>query len=268
MSDLKSLPGTRRRQRKARASAMRCAVLAVHGWPWVQLWAGSWILTAYHENMPASRNSTNRLLITDLNSTNGYLRQSPAYRGAHAGSGRRHHSFLPTTNSRFSIVNPAGPPCLTLKPLSGEPAETPLSASLPCQPDSRFRPLNFSRCSMMSRSPACVRSLQRQAVHRWPTACGRAVPIQDWPLIRPRYTAWLKIWVRKSGSPRWPGGICLELADKAGMQSNLILQVHPVECEEIDLLVDEWLELAERFRHLALVLRTAAGCFHSRRGCQ
>lgn len=55
--------------------------------------------------------------------------------------------------------------------------------------------------------------------------------------------------------------ICLELADKAGMQSNLMLQVHPVECEDIDLLVDEWLELAERFRHLALVCELPLGAF-------
>ncbi len=55
--------------------------------------------------------------------------------------------------------------------------------------------------------------------------------------------------------------ICLELADKADLQSNLILQVHPVECDDIDLLMDEWLELAERFRHLALVCELPLAAF-------
>jgi hypothetical protein len=45
---------------------------------------------------------------------------------------------------------------------------------------------------------------------------------------------------------------CLEQADRAGLQSTLLLQAHPAECEEIDLLVNEWLGLADRYRHLAL----------------
>jgi len=46
--------------------------------------------------------------------------------------------------------------------------------------------------------------------------------------------------------------ICLQAADQAGLQSTLLLQVHASECEELDLLVDEWQELASRHRHLAL----------------
>ncbi len=46
--------------------------------------------------------------------------------------------------------------------------------------------------------------------------------------------------------------ICLEQADQSGLQSTLLLQVHPAECEELDILVDEWLDLAGRYRHLAL----------------
>jgi len=45
---------------------------------------------------------------------------------------------------------------------------------------------------------------------------------------------------------------CLEQADRAGLQSTLLLQAHPAECAEIDVLVDEWLILADRYRHLAL----------------
>ncbi len=46
---------------------------------------------------------------------------------------------------------------------------------------------------------------------------------------------------------------CLRQAAKAGLQSCLFLEVHPVECEDIDILVDDLLSLASRYRHMALV---------------
>lgn len=47
--------------------------------------------------------------------------------------------------------------------------------------------------------------------------------------------------------------ICLKQAAEAGLQSCLFLEVHPVECEDMELLIDELLGLAARYRHLALV---------------
>lgn len=46
---------------------------------------------------------------------------------------------------------------------------------------------------------------------------------------------------------------CLAQAAAAGLQSNLFIEVHPVECEDDDLLIDELVGLAGRFRQLALV---------------
>lgn len=46
--------------------------------------------------------------------------------------------------------------------------------------------------------------------------------------------------------------ICLEQASQAGLQATLILQAHPAECEELDILLEEWQRLAARYRHLAL----------------
>ncbi len=46
--------------------------------------------------------------------------------------------------------------------------------------------------------------------------------------------------------------ICLEQASQAGLQSTLILPVHAAECEDLDILVDEWRQLVARYRHLAL----------------
>ncbi|AKS42155.1 FHA domain-containing protein [Wenzhouxiangella marina] len=57
--------------------------------------------------------------------------------------------------------------------------------------------------------------------------------------------------------------ICLEQADQAGLQSTLLLQVHPAECEELDLLVDEWLDLAGRYRHLALACELPLKAFQN-----
>lgn len=45
---------------------------------------------------------------------------------------------------------------------------------------------------------------------------------------------------------------CLEQASQAGLQSTLILPVHSAECEDLDILVDEWQRLVARYRHLAL----------------
>ncbi|TVQ40318.1 MAG: FHA domain-containing protein [Wenzhouxiangella sp.] len=47
--------------------------------------------------------------------------------------------------------------------------------------------------------------------------------------------------------------VCLKQAAAAGLQSYLFLEVHPVECEDLEILVDELLSLAARYRHLALV---------------
>ncbi len=46
---------------------------------------------------------------------------------------------------------------------------------------------------------------------------------------------------------------CLKQAADAGLQSCLFLEVHPVECEDMDLLIDELLGLASRYRHMSLV---------------
>lgn len=48
--------------------------------------------------------------------------------------------------------------------------------------------------------------------------------------------------------------ICIEQAERAGLQSSLFIEAHPVELEEPDVLVDDLLGLANRYRHLALVL--------------
>jgi hypothetical protein len=57
--------------------------------------------------------------------------------------------------------------------------------------------------------------------------------------------------------------ICLEQADQAGMQSSLFIEVHPLECEEPDILADEITSLMRQFRHLALVLELPLNAFDS-----
>jgi len=46
--------------------------------------------------------------------------------------------------------------------------------------------------------------------------------------------------------------ICLEQTSQAGLQSTLLLQVHAAECDDLDILVAEWLQLAAKYRHLPL----------------
>lgn len=46
---------------------------------------------------------------------------------------------------------------------------------------------------------------------------------------------------------------CLAQADRAGLQTSLFLKIHPVECEEIGLLIDALEAQARAHRHLALV---------------
>ena len=46
--------------------------------------------------------------------------------------------------------------------------------------------------------------------------------------------------------------ICLDQASQRGLQSTLLLPVHASECEDLDILIDEWQRLVARHRHLAL----------------
>lgn len=47
--------------------------------------------------------------------------------------------------------------------------------------------------------------------------------------------------------------ICVEQAEKAGIQASLLVRVHPLECEEVERLLDLLENLAREHRHLALV---------------
>jgi len=45
---------------------------------------------------------------------------------------------------------------------------------------------------------------------------------------------------------------CLEQASQAGLQSTLLLPIHAAECEDLDILVEEWQRLIAQYRHLAI----------------
>jgi hypothetical protein len=47
--------------------------------------------------------------------------------------------------------------------------------------------------------------------------------------------------------------ICLAQADQSGLQSSLFLKIHPIECEQIDPLLENLESQARQYRHLALV---------------
>jgi hypothetical protein len=51
--------------------------------------------------------------------------------------------------------------------------------------------------------------------------------------------------------------ICIEQSERAGVQSSLFVEVHPIEFEEFDVLVDDIRALARSHRHLPLVLEVS-----------
>jgi len=53
--------------------------------------------------------------------------------------------------------------------------------------------------------------------------------------------------------------ICIEQADRAGVHSSLFLEAHPIELEELDVLVDDLRNLGQRYHHLPLVLEVPLG---------